>query len=245
MLARLGLERVVLVQPSFTRHRQIPACWTPWRRSRTRAASPMLPPQVSDDELDALDDAGIRGLRVNIATDGTAPIETIRRDLEAAARILCERYGWHVQIFIGADLLRHLSPILLASPVATVIDHFGLIAPDTSLKADPAVALLLRLLHSDKIWCKITCYLIADDPNDARIGPLAKRLCADQSRAHRLGLGLAACAPARSAHRRTRRGTAVPADRHARPARPGAAFVSDDALVHRVHGEQPGELYGF
>ena len=36
---------------------------------------------------------------------------------------------------------------------------------------------MLRLLHSDEIWLKISgAYRIADDPNDPRIGPLAKRL---------------------------------------------------------------------
>ncbi len=178
MLARLGLERVVLVQPSFyaTDNSCMLDAMAQIEGSRGVA---VLPGEVPDAELDALDEQGIRGLRVNIATSGTAPIDSIRRDIEAAAR-LCERYGWHVQIFVGADLIEPLSPTLLTSPVATVIDHFGLIGPDTSLKAESGpLRALLRLLHSGKIWVKLSgAYRIANDPADPRIDPLARRLCA-------------------------------------------------------------------
>lgn len=177
MLARSGLDRVVLVQPSFYRTDNTCMLDAMAQLKEVRGVA-VLPAQVSDDELDALDDAGVRGLRVNIASAGAGAIETIRHDIEAAAA-LCERHGWHVQIFIAAELIEPLSDILLKSPVATVIDHFGLIGPDTSLKAESGpLRALLRLLHSDKVWVKISgAYRIADDPNDPRIGALAKRLC--------------------------------------------------------------------
>ena len=135
MLARLDLDRVVLVQPSF--YGTDNACMLDAMAQIEDARGvAVLPPQVSDDELDDLDDAGIRGLRVNIATVGAASLDTMRSDIQAAAA-MCERHGWHVQIFIAADLIEPLSPILLALPVATAIDHFGLIGPDTSLKRNP------------------------------------------------------------------------------------------------------------
>ena len=88
---------------------------------------------------------------------------------------MCERHGWHVQIFIAAELIEPLTPVLLALPVATVIDHFGLIAPGTETNALRA---LLLLLASGKIWVKISgAYRIADNPFDPAIGPLARRLC--------------------------------------------------------------------
>ena len=48
---------------------------------------------------------------------------------------MCERHGWHVQIFVAAELIQPLLR-LLALPFATAIDHFGPITPDTSLKAN-------------------------------------------------------------------------------------------------------------
>jgi predicted TIM-barrel fold metal-dependent hydrolase len=174
MLARLGVDRVVLVQPSF--YRTDNSCMLDaMAQIKGARGVAVLPPRVSDAELDALDEQGIRGLRVNIATSDTAPFETMRRDIETAAA-LCERHGWHVQIFVAADLIEPLSPILLALPVATVIDHFGLIAPGPQTAALRA---LLRLLQSGQIWLKISgAYRIADDPADPRIGQLARTLCA-------------------------------------------------------------------
>jgi predicted TIM-barrel fold metal-dependent hydrolase len=171
MLKRLGLDRVVLVQPSF--YGTDNACML-----EAMAALPasrgvaVLPAQVAGSTLDALHAQGVRGLRVNVATAGTAALDAMRRDIEAAAR-LCARHGWHVQIFVPASAIEPLAPVLRDLPVDTVIDHFGLIAPGPETDALRA---LLHLMETGKIWVKISCaYRIADDPNDPRIGPLARR----------------------------------------------------------------------
>ena len=72
MLGRLGLERVVLVQPSF--YATDNACMID-AMARLPAARgvAVLAPQTSPATLDALHEQGVRGLRVNIATSGTAP----------------------------------------------------------------------------------------------------------------------------------------------------------------------------
>ena len=174
MLARLRLDRVVLVQPSF--YRTDNACMLAAMAELPAARGvAVLPARVAAAELDDLHARGIRGLRVNIATSGSAPLEAMRRDIEAAA-FLSDRHGWHVQIFVPAAAIEALAPILLGLPVETVIDHFGLIAPGPET---PALRALLRLLETGKIWVKISgAYRIADDPFDVRIGPLARALCA-------------------------------------------------------------------
>jgi len=173
MLTRLRLARVVLVQPSF--YRTDNACMldamTQLKGARGVA---VLPATVPDRELDDFHRRGIRGLRVNIATSGSGPIETMRHDIAAVAT-LCAHHGWHVQIFVPAAAIEPLAATLLALPVDTVIDHFGLVAPDAT---DGALRALLRLLGSGKIWVKISgAYRIAADWHDPRIGLLAKRLC--------------------------------------------------------------------
>ena len=173
MLDRLGLQRVVLVQPSFYRtdNTCMLDCMAQMPSSRGVA---VLAPETSAAELDALHAHGVRGLRVNIATGGGAPIDTIKAGIAAAAR-LCERHGWHVQVFVGADTIEPLAPFLRSLPVDTMFDHFGLIAPGTN--GGPLRA-LCGLLESGKAWVKISgAYRIAADPNDIRIGPLAKTLC--------------------------------------------------------------------
>jgi len=172
MLGRLRLDRVVLVQPSFYGTDNACMLDAMARLGQARAVA-VLPREAPADQLDEFHARGVRGLRVNIATSGAAPLDVMRRDIEAAAA-LCARHGWHVQIFVPAPAIAALAPILTALPVDTVIDHFGLIAPGSE---DGATSVLLRLLETGKIWVKISgAYRIADDPADARIDPLARRL---------------------------------------------------------------------
>jgi predicted TIM-barrel fold metal-dependent hydrolase len=173
MLAALGLQRVVLVQPSFYGTDNSCMLDAMLKLEDARGVA-VLPPYVANLELDQLHARGIRGLRVNIATSGGASVDTMRSDIKAAAA-LCERNGWHVQIFAPSEAIEPLAATLRALPVDTVIDHFGLISPGLQTGALHA---LQQLLQTGKIWVKISgAYRIADDPFDARIGPLALRLC--------------------------------------------------------------------
>ncbi len=72
MLKRLGLERVVIVQPSFYGTDNTCLLDAMAELGNARGVA-VLPDEVAAGELDALDDQGVRGLRVNIATYGTAP----------------------------------------------------------------------------------------------------------------------------------------------------------------------------
>jgi predicted TIM-barrel fold metal-dependent hydrolase len=173
MLKRLGMTRVVIVQPSF--YGTDNACTLDGIAQHGNARGvAVLPAQVPDAELDALHSQGIRGLRLNIATAGGAPVEDIKTKLTAAAK-LCERHGWHVQLFVGADVIAPLAPLLRALPADSVIDHFGLIAPGTT---NGALRALQGLLESGKTWVKNSgAYRIGDDPNDARVDTLARALC--------------------------------------------------------------------
>lgn len=174
MLKRLGMSRVVLIQPSFYRTDNSCMLAAMAQLPGSRGVA-VLPPQVSAAELDALDDAGVRGLRVNIASTGPVSIDTVKEAV-ATASASCERHGWHVQLFVPAAMIAPLAPMLRTLPVGTVFDHFGLIAPDGDAEALRA---LLSLLETGNIWVKISgAYRIAENPNDPRIGPLARRLCA-------------------------------------------------------------------
>jgi predicted TIM-barrel fold metal-dependent hydrolase len=135
----------------------------------------VVPPAVPGSQLDDLHRRGVRALRVNIATGGTGSFDRMRDDIVAAAAS-CQRNGWHVQIFVASSALAPLAPILRTLPVDTVIDHFGLIAPGEDREA---LSTLVGLLESGRVWVKISgAYRIAADPADARIDPLARRLCA-------------------------------------------------------------------
>ncbi|MEA3193067.1 MAG: 2-pyrone-4,6-dicarboxylate lactonase [Betaproteobacteria bacterium] len=134
-LRSLGLERVVIVQPSP--YGTDNAC--------TLAALAELGPMSravavigEDADLDALQRAGVRGARVNLETEGDRDIHKIQRTAQRVAAM-----GWHVQTFCRIDLLRDLP----ALPVPLVIDHFGL-----SDSASP----LLALMKKRDVWVKLS-----------------------------------------------------------------------------------------
>jgi len=245
MLKRLGLERVVLVQPSF--YRTDNSCMLDaMAQIKGSRGVAVLPQQATDDELDALDDAGIRGLRVNIATAGTTSFDTIRRHIEAAAA-LSERHGWHVQIFVAAELLEPLLPVLLALPVSTAIDHFGLIAPGSGPGPEISpLRALLRLLESGKIWVKISgAYRTAADAFDPGLGPLAKALC--KANPDRVVWG--SDWPHTPRHDMHKPGVVEELPFQNIDTRALLDLVprwlGDDALVHKVLVSNPARLYGF
>jgi predicted TIM-barrel fold metal-dependent hydrolase len=241
MLDRLGLERVVLVQPSFYRTDNACMLDAMAQIAGSRGVA-VLAPQTPAAELDALHAQGVRGLRINIATAGPAPVETIKTDIAAAAR-LCERHGWHVQVFVAADTIEPLAPFLKSLPVATVFDHFGLIAPGTT---NGPLRALIGLLENGKIWVKISgAYRIADDPNDARIGALAKGLCA--ANPERIVWGSDWPHTPKHDIRKSDRDEELPFQnidtRGLLDLVP--RWLEDDRLVHRVLVENPTRLYDF
>jgi predicted TIM-barrel fold metal-dependent hydrolase len=173
MLARLKLERVVLVQPSF--YRTDNACMLDaMGKIKNSRGVAVLPDKVRGDALDRLHARGVRGLRVNIATAGMASIEVMRRQIAVAARH-AERHGWHVQLFIPPTAIEPLTPFLKELPVDIVFDHFGLNAPGADT---PGLRALKRLLQAGKTWVKISGAYRITSWRDPRIGPLARELCA-------------------------------------------------------------------
>ena len=110
-------------------------------------------PATSDDDLAALHDGGIRGIRFNFLKRlvDDAPKD---RFLDLAARLPT---GWHIVVYFEADILAELRPFLDAIPVPLVIDHMG--RPDITQGSDgPDMTAFRALLDSrDDIYFKATC----------------------------------------------------------------------------------------
>ncbi len=113
---------------------------------------------ISDAELQALHQAGVRGVRFNFVkrlVDFTPKDEL----LEIAGRIA--RLGWHVVIYFEAVDLPELWDFFAAvhdqcaTPV--VVDHMG--RPDVSLPVDgPQFALFERFMREHRnVWSKVSC----------------------------------------------------------------------------------------
>lgn len=80
-----------------------------------------LPASVTDSELQALDAAGVRGLRFNLRRGGSEQLD----QLEFLARRVHEQVGWHAEFYIDSRELPEIESRLLRLP-AISIDHLGL-----------------------------------------------------------------------------------------------------------------------
>jgi predicted TIM-barrel fold metal-dependent hydrolase len=101
-----------------------------------------LPPTVTDAEIAALGDVGVRALRFNLYRGGSAGLE----HLDRLARRVHEVAGWHVELYVDSADLPELGPRLKGLP-GVVMDHLGL----TSTGFDE----LLRLVEGGA-WVKAT-----------------------------------------------------------------------------------------
>ena len=157
LLHMLGVDRAVLVQPSVygTDNRVMLAALKSYpQQFRGVAVISSNPKEVSDDELDDLHAAGVRGLRCNIVdiADKSAglPIEQLRN---LAKRI--QPFGWHLELLMHVNEYPNLAQTFEDFPVDLVFGHFGYAHAKHGV-ADQGFQGLLDLMKSERAWIKMT-----------------------------------------------------------------------------------------
>ena len=150
----LGFERNVIVQATChgNDNRALVDALT---RSNGRARGvASVGRDVTDGELKAMHDAGVRGTRFNFVrrlVDFT-PREVL---FEIAHRIA--PLGWHVVVYFEAQDLPELWDFFTTLPTTVVVDHMG--RPDVGKPVDgPEFNLFVKLLNEHpNIWSKVSC----------------------------------------------------------------------------------------
>jgi D-galactarolactone isomerase len=160
VMADLGLERVVLVQPSaygFDNSCLLDSLHVLGDAARGVAT---VGPETSDGELQRLTDAGVRGARFFMLPGGATRWEWLPT---VAARI--EEFGWHIQMQCDGRLLPDYAALLGRLPGTLVIDHIGKflepVTPD-----HPGFRVILDLLEGGRCWVKL-----AGPYETSKIGP--------------------------------------------------------------------------
>jgi 2-pyrone-4,6-dicarboxylate lactonase len=154
MLDTLGVQRMVLVQPSvYGSDNSVILNAMAELGERARGVA-VVDDDVSDAELERLNDAGVRGVRINVvdvAEDkGVIPMAPLAK---LANRI--KRFGWHVEFLMHADEFPDLDRVFADFPVDIVLGHLGYMKTAKGL-ADPGFQGLLRLMKRGKAWVKLT-----------------------------------------------------------------------------------------
>ncbi len=112
----------------------------------------VLNPGINVDELHALDNAGVVGVRLNLI--GVSTPDLCAPEWQAHLRLLAE-LNWQVEVQAEAGRLSLVLPPLLAAGVPVVIDHFG--RPDEALGIDdPGFQYLLTLGRTRSVWVKLS-----------------------------------------------------------------------------------------
>jgi 2-pyrone-4,6-dicarboxylate lactonase len=152
----LGVSRVVFTQPSVygTDNAAILNAMAELNSETPNRARAVIAAglDVSASELESLDAAGVRGVRLNTDNVGGMPIAM------ADIPTLCDRIsplGWHIEfLFPGADIVE-LLPVFESVTVPMSIGHFGY-QPATDGTTTPGFRALTELVKAGNTWVKIS-----------------------------------------------------------------------------------------
>jgi D-galactarolactone isomerase len=226
---RLRTPRVIAVTPSTygTDNR----CMADGLKQFNGAAQgiAVVPANVSDDELKALDAAGVRGVRVNYP----------KEQLIALSHRL-HALGWNMEFLPSAANLPAMEETLLALPTPVVLDHLANV-PEPDGVNSAAYKTVRKLLDNGNCWMKVSgAYIQSKDgpPDYADSSAVAKSFIA--------------AAPERCLWATNWPFPDISAGANA-VARPDALpffnlfgrWVPDARLRQRILVENPEKLYGF
>lgn len=146
----LGIARAVIVQPSAhgTDNRVTLEAIAGYGPNARGVA--VVEATVSDRDLAALQEGGIRGLRLNNLFGGGVGFEALEPLAARAAEL-----GWHIQIWHDGATMQDLAPRLRRLTVPVVIDHLGHMNTALGL-AHPGFQALLELVRDGICWVKLS-----------------------------------------------------------------------------------------
>ncbi len=149
---RLGTERAVVVQPAAygTDNRVTMDAIAQLGLANARGVG-VVHPTVTDEQLEEMDAAGIRGLRFTqhdpkTAVTGPEMIEPLVKRIQA--------FKWHTQLHLRADQIVAMAPLLESLPGTIVFDHMGRL-PQPAGIAHPAYAVIRRMMDTGRTWIKL------------------------------------------------------------------------------------------
>lgn len=181
LLDRLGLERVVIVQPSVYATDNSATLDGVRRLGKRARGVAVIDDDTSDLDIEDMHHAGIRGIRINLMMAGRPTPEAAG----AAVRRMVGRiaaFGWHVQLFAPLGLITKMQAMLSSLPVKVVLDHFGWWQPETTMAQ---IDQLCALVHGGNVHVKLSAaYRLSETGfEDPAVGALARQLIAANSSA--------------------------------------------------------------
>lgn len=150
---RLGTSRAVIVTPRSygTDNRVTVDAIAQLGLCNARGVA-VLRDDATDQTMDELDRAGIRGLRFSLYTPKNAAASF---DMVESLANRIHRLGWHLQLHWTADQFVEHAEMLRRLPCPLVLDHMGRLPQPLGLR-HPAVKLIEQLLDKGDTWIKLS-----------------------------------------------------------------------------------------
>lgn len=172
----LGFDRNVIVQATChgdDNSALIDALLSSHGRARGVAT---VRPEVSEESLERMHAAGVRGVRFNFVKRLVDP-KPDAYYLSIVERI--KKFGWHVVIYFEAADLAERWNLFTNLPTDVVVDHMG--RPDVSKSVDgPEFDLFLRFMRENRnVWTKVTCperLTLEGPPDYSDVIPFAQKV---------------------------------------------------------------------
>ncbi len=120
----LHIQRVVIVTPSVYGTDNSATLYGIKARGAGARGVAVIDDRTPESDLDAMDRAGLRGIRLNLATTGQNDPALARRCFQAAVERM-RRSNWHIQMYTSPAVIAAIKDLVQASPVPVVFDHFG------------------------------------------------------------------------------------------------------------------------
>lgn len=174
--AGLGIERVVIVTPSVYGTDNSATIYGMREMGKGARGVAVIDDATSERALDEMGRAGVRGIRLNLATAGiNDPAQGRERFRRAAARMKAR--GWHIQIYANLAVIAGIRELVMDSQVPVVFDHFG--GAKAALGTGQAgFAELLEMVRVGKAYVKVSGAYRASEkgPDYLDAAPLARAL---------------------------------------------------------------------
>ncbi len=172
----LGIQRVVIVTPSVYGTDNSATLYGMKARGADARGIAVIDEKTSESDLDRMNQAGVRGIRLNLAHGSAHDPHIGRQRFQAAIKRLRGR-NWHVQVLLDLMMISALKDLAAASPVPVVFDHFGGAEARRGL-VQPGFSDLVELVRSGRAYVKISgayrCSTLGPDYPD--VAPLAHAL---------------------------------------------------------------------
>jgi predicted TIM-barrel fold metal-dependent hydrolase len=177
----LHIDRVVIVTPSVYGTDNSATLFGMKARGASARGVAVIDDKTPEADLDAMNQAGIRGIRLNLATGGVNDPTVARPRFQAAVERVKNR-SWHVQLYTNLPMISAIKDIVATSAVPVVFDHFGGAQAELGV-GQPGFSDLLELVKSGKAYVKISGAYRASKvaPDYPDVIPLAKALIAANS----------------------------------------------------------------